>query len=202
MTQLLVLYTTDRGQTLQAARAVAEGAAAVEGMHVRASDVDAASIDDLERADGVVLGIPVRMGSAHWRVRRFAERVCGPLWSSDRMAGKVGGVFGTCGGFGGGGGGGELALLTGLATLAELGCLLVPLPKHTPGFERGGLHWGPIFRTAGDDLRPRDLDDATLTVAREHGANVARAASRLAGRWNTTALEPSGAGPDVNRNQA
>ncbi|MEO0649062.1 MAG: hypothetical protein AAFZ65_00105 [Planctomycetota bacterium] len=182
MTEILVLFASDRGHTLRAAEAVADGAAAVPSARSRLLDVDHAEPSDLERADGVLLGIPVRMGSAHWRIKRFTERICGPLWSTDRCTGGVGAVFATCGGYGGAGGGGELALLTGLATLAQLGLLLVPLPRGTAGFERGGLHWGPLLRTADDNFRPRALDTQTLTVAQRHGAHVARVAAALEGR--------------------
>lgn len=198
MTQLLVLYASDRGSTRRAAAAVAGGADAQPGCRGRVLDVDAAEPADLERSDALVLGVPVRLGDAHWRMRRFAERVAGPLWSSDRLAGRVGGVFASCGGFGGAGGGAELALLGSLATLAELGLVLTPLQRSAPGFESGGLHWGPVVRTADDQLRPLPLGEASLDVLRRHGAQIARLASALRGPrsaacTDTNSLAPPGA---------
>lgn len=182
MRKILVAYASDRGNTLAAADAVAEGCASVTEASVEVAEVDGLSSGDVADADGVILGVPVRMGAADWRIQRFAARCCGSLWTADRMVGRVGGVFGTCGGYGGAGGGGEFALLGALATLVELGLVIVPLPRSTPGYARGGLHWGPLLRTADDEQRSRPLDSETLTVARLHGAHVARVATALAGR--------------------
>ncbi|MEO1367811.1 MAG: Trp repressor-binding protein, partial [Acidobacteriota bacterium] len=87
--------------------------------------------------------------------------------------GRVGALFATGNGRGGAGAGAELNMLSMLAVLAELGMVLVPLPHRTAGYESGGIHWGPFFRTGVRDGRPERLD-ADLTAARLHGLHVAR----------------------------
>ena len=92
------------------------------------------------------------------------------------LTGIVGAVFATGSGFGDSGGGAELTLLSMLTNVAELGLIIVPLPKNTPGYPQGGMQWGPVGRSADLNLNPTGLSDDSLVAARHHGANVARVA--------------------------
>jgi NAD(P)H dehydrogenase (quinone) len=100
----------------------------------------------------------------------------------DAMAGRVGGVFATGSNFGGGGGGAELTMLSLLNNLAELGMLIVPLPKGTPGYREGGLQWGAYAQAHDIDMKPRGVNEQNLLAARHHGANVAKVAALTAGK--------------------
>ncbi len=182
MAKILIAYATDWGSTKKAAEAVAEGARRVAGTQVTLKNVEEVSADDLAGSDAVILGTPVHMGSPDWRVKKFIDQTCSPLWMKDAMVGKVGAVFATGSGFGNGGGGNELTLLALLSNFAELGMLLVPLPKNTPGYALGGTQWGPYGRSMGEHLEQTGLADDRLEAARHHGANVARVAAALAGR--------------------
>jgi len=95
----------------------------------------------------------------------------------DKMNGKVGAVFVTGGGFGNAGGGCEIAMLSMMSNLAELGLLLVPLPKNT-------AHWGPYGRSMTEDMQPIEggVPDERTEAARNHGANVARVAVATRGK--------------------
>lgn len=99
----------------------------------------------------------------------------------DAVVGKVGAVFATGSGFGNAGGGAEITLLSMLNNLAELGMIIVPLPKNTPGYPKGGMQWGAYARSAGENLEQTGVSDDSLVAARNHGANVARLASALKG---------------------
>jgi len=83
-------------------------------------------------SDAVIVGSPVHMGSPDWCVKKFIDTVCSLLWMKDSLIGKVGAVFTS-------GGGCELPMLAMLNNFAELGMLMVPLPKNTPGYAVGGL---------------------------------------------------------------
>lgn len=179
MTKILVVYASDYGATRAMAEAVAEGAASVEGVTSLLKDAEAVAAEDMTLSDGIVFGSPVHMGSMDWRVKKVIDAVCSKLWMQDALNGKAGGVFVTGGGFGGAGGGVEVTMLSMLANLAELGLLLVTLPKNTPGYQHGGLHWGPYARTADAGGNPVGVQPEALAVARCHGANVARAARAL-----------------------
>ena len=184
MTNVLIVYATDWGSTKKMAEAVAAGVATVKGATATVKTAEEANKDDVVAADALVLGSPVHMGSMDWRVKRFIDQVCGGLWMSDKIVGKVGAVFVSGGGFGSAGGGCELTMLAMMNNLAELGLLLVPLPKNTAGYSKGGLHWGPYGRSMTEDMEPIEggVPDERIEAARHHGANVARVAAAVKGK--------------------
>lgn len=182
MARVLIVYASDYGNTKKMAEAVAEGVRSVasgEAIIKVAPDVQAS---DLREADAIMLGSPVHMGSCHWSVKQFIDTVTSGCWMKNELVGRVGAVFATGGGYGHGGGGVELTLLGMLSDLAELGCLLVPLPKNTPGFAKGGTQWGAYATTGDDQLKPVPMAEGALQAARAHGANVTRVADAIYGR--------------------
>jgi len=74
-------------------------------------------------------------------------------------------------------------MLAMLDNLAELGLVLVPLPKTTPGYAQGGLQWGPYGRAHNEDLSPiaGGLPEERHLAARCHGRHIAKVAKALAG---------------------
>lgn len=184
MANVLIVFATDWGSTKKMAEAVAAGVAMVEGALAIMKPAEEATAEDVEASDALILGSPVHMGSMDWRMKRFIDDVCAKLWMADKVVGKAGAVFVTGGGYGNGGGGCELAMLAMMNNLAELGLLLVPLPKNTPGYPKGGLQWGPYGRSMTENLQPIEggVPDDRLEAARNHGANVARVAAAIKGK--------------------
>jgi len=182
MSHITIIYESDYGNTKKMAEAVAAGAESVPGTTVSVKQASDVTADDMIKSDGVIIGTPVHMGSMDHRVKKFIDSVCSGLWMQDQMIGKIGAVFTTGGGYGGGGGGTELTMLSLLNNLAELGMVIVPLPKNTKGYEYGGLQWGPYGRSMGIHMEQDGVKDESLTVARHHGANVARIAAVLKGK--------------------
>lgn len=182
MATILIVAISDHGSTTAMADAIAKGVRSTGGEAIRrtADEVDADGGSPLCHCDGLILGSPVHMAAPDWRLKRFIDQETSPLWQKDALVGKVGGVFCSGAGYGGGGGGGELAMLSMLADLAELGMILVPLPKNTPGFAQAGLHWGPYGRAHAEDMSPKGLTEAELETSYHHGANIARLAERIA----------------------
>ncbi|MEW6350328.1 MAG: flavodoxin domain-containing protein [Thermodesulfobacteriota bacterium] len=181
MPKITIVYASDYGSTKRMAEAVAEGARSVEGTEVQVKKADEATADDLLSSDGIVIGTPVHMGSVDWRVKKFIDMVCSGLWMKDLVLGKVGAVFASGSGYGGGGGGCELAMLALLNNIAELGLIIVPLPKSTPGYPAAGLQWGPYGRAHDVNLKPVGLSDEQLVSSRHHGIHVARTVAALKG---------------------
>lgn len=181
MTKVLVIYATDYGNTKRAAEAIAEGARSVPECEVVLKQAEEVTPEDMTASDGVLIGSPVHMGSPDWRVKQFIDQVCGGLWMKDALVGKVGAVFATGSGFGSSGGGGEVTLVALLNNFAELGMIMIPLPKNTPGYIKGGLQWGPLARSAGENMEQTGVTEERLEAMRNHGANVARAAALLKG---------------------
>lgn len=176
MTTVLVTYDSDYGNTKTMAEAVAEGVDAVDGCESLLKDVSDATAEDVEAAAGVIVGTPVHMGACSANVKKWIDEVCGGLWMENKAVGKVGAVFASGSGYGSAGGGCELAMLSVLTNLAELGMILVSLPKATAGYERAGLHWGPYGRSATPSMEQVGVGDTPLEVCRNHGRHVANIA--------------------------
>ncbi|MCX8044021.1 MAG: NAD(P)H-dependent oxidoreductase [Desulfobacterota bacterium] len=182
MANVIVIYATDYGNTKKMAEALAQGAASVPMTIVTLKEALAVTMDDLTAADAIVLGSPVHMGSMHWKMKKMIDEVCSRLWMPDALVGKVGAVFASGGGFGGAGEGVELAMLSMVNNLVELGMIFVPLPKNTAHYADGGLQWGPYGRSGDHDGKPVGIADSVLEVCTAHGANIARVAQELAGK--------------------
>lgn len=180
MTQILVIYESDYGSTEKMAQAVAEGVDSIDGAQALLKKAEEVSAEDLEGSDGVLVGTPVHMGNMDWRIKKMIDTVCAGLWMQDKMNGKVVGVFASGSGYGGGGGGVELTMVSLLNNFAELGMVIVPLPKNTEGYKKGGLQWGPYGRSADEDLQHNGLDQEVLSLSRTHGIHVTRVARALA----------------------
>lgn len=182
MAKVLIVFATDYGNTQKMALALADGVKSVSGSEALVRNADEATSEDVLSAHALVLGSPVHMGSPDWRVKKFIDTICSKLWMKDRLIGKVGGVFCSGGGFGGGGGGAEVTLIALLNNLVELGMLIVPLPKNTPGYFKGGLQWGPYGRSHGPNMEEVGVLPESLEVAYHHGANIAKVTDSINGK--------------------
>lgn len=179
MTKVLIVYATDHGSTKKMAEAIASGAQSIPGVTVDIQTAEEATAEDLTSSDAILVGSPVHMGSPDWRVKKFIDTVCSKLWVHDLLIGKVGAVFVSGGGYGNAGGGCELTILSLLSNFAELGMIIVPLPKNTPGYALGGIQWAPYGRAHAEDGTPTGIPEERLEAAFYHGANVARVAVAL-----------------------
>lgn len=106
--------------------------------------------------------------------KNSSDTVCSLLWMKDSLIGKVGAVFTS-------GGGCELPMLAMLNNFTELGMLMVPLPRNTPGYAVGGFQWGPNGRSMGENMEQTGIAEEKLETATHHGANISRVASVLKG---------------------
>lgn len=182
MAKVLIIYESDYGNTEKMAIAVGEGVQTVNGASATVKKAEDTTADDFLAHDAYIFGTPVHMGSPDWRVKKLIDTVCSKLWMKDKLVGKVGGVFASGGGYGGAGGGNELTFLSLLNNFAELGLIIVPLPKNTPGYKDGGLQWGPYGRSMGTNMEQTGVLPEGLITAYHHGANIARAALAIAGK--------------------
>lgn len=179
MIKALVIYATDYGNTKKVAESVAAGARSVPQAQVTIKTAEEVTAEDFLGNDAIIVGTPVHMGSPDWRVKKMIDKVCSGLWMKDKLIGKVGGVFASGGGFGNAGGGCELSMLAMLNNFAELGMIMVPLPKNTPGYRVGGLQWGPYARSQGVNMEQTGVSEESLEAAFHHGANIARIGEQL-----------------------
>jgi NAD(P)H dehydrogenase (quinone) len=183
MAKILIVYATDYGGTKKMAQSVADGVEYAGGTAIMKT-AEEANLADVKECDALVLGSSVHMGAMHWKMKKFIDTVCSVFWMDNSIVGKVGAVFGCGSGYGNAGGGFELAALSMLSNLAELGLVIVPLPKNTPGYPVAGLQWGPYGRAHNEDISPIDggLEPDKLETSRHHGANITRITDILTGK--------------------
>lgn len=177
--QILIVYHSDYGSTEKMAEAVVAGCRAANpkadiGMQKAAST----TLDDLTRADILIFGTPVHMGSMAWPMKKLIDEA-GKLWMENLLEGKVGGVFASGGGFGYGGGGVEQTLIALHSHFLEQGMVVVGMPKDLPGYAEGGIQWGAYARTSNHEGMPSGISDAALVAARSYGAHVVEVAAKL-----------------------
>lgn len=182
MAKVLIVYATDYGNTEKMAIALEKGVASVAGAVPTLKTTEDVSSDDFLTHDAIVFGSPVHMGSPDWRIKKVIDQICSKLWMKDLLIGKVGAVFVSGGGYGGAGGGCELTMLAMLNNFAELGLIMVPLPKNTPGFKAGGIQWGPYGKSLGPNMEQIGVQPEGLEAAMNHGVNIAQVTLAVAGK--------------------
>ncbi|MPY71322.1 MAG: NAD(P)H:quinone oxidoreductase [Alphaproteobacteria bacterium] len=199
MTKVLVLYYSSYGHIETLARAIAEGAASVDGAQVTVKRVPELMPEDVARKagvkldqdapfaapqelagyDAIVFGTPTRFGNMAAQMRNFLDQT-GGLWKDGKLVGKVGSVFTSTGT----GGGNETTITSFHSTLLHHGMVIVGLPYTAPELNdiselRGGSPYG-ASTIAGTD-GSRTPTEKELSLARFQGAHVARIAAKLAG---------------------
>jgi NAD(P)H dehydrogenase (quinone) len=192
-----VIYYSATGNTYRVAQAVEEGAraagaetrlrrlpdlapeAAIASMPAWKANVDAtahipaASLDDLDWADGYVFGSPTRYGALAAPLKYFFEGSA-QLWSQGKLANKAAAAFT---GAANPHGGQETTLLTIYNVMYHWGAIIVPTGYTDKSiYAAGGNPYGVSFTASGDG----NPAEEALAAARYLGGRVARVAAVLA----------------------
>lgn len=200
MTKILVLYYSSYGHTEAMAKAVAEGAASIEGTQVetkrvpelvpddvaeksgfkRDQDAPIATVDELPDYDAIIFGTPTRFGNMTAQMRNFLDQT-GPLWTQNALVGKVGSVFTSTATQHGGQ---ETTITSFHLTLLHHGMVIVGLPYTFAGNSEmeeisGGTPYGASTLANSDGSRQPSNNE--LAGARFQGRHVAEIAAKLAG---------------------
>lgn len=197
MAKVAIVYYSLTGHTFRVAQAAEEGARAA-GAETRlrrvrettpaaelagnaawkayadaSAGVPEAALEDLDWADGIVLGTPTRYGALAGQMKLFLDST-GPLWGQGKLANKAVAAFT---GAHNPHGGQESTLLTIYNVMYHWGAVITP-PGYTDQtvFAAGGNPYGVSF-TAGRDGQP---SPEVLAAARYLGGRVARFAAVLA----------------------
>ena len=200
MTEILVVYYSRQGATAELARQAARGIAAVSGCTATLRTVppvsaeserpvkpipDAgapyATLDDLRRCDGLLLGSPTRFGNMAAPLKYFLDGTSS-LWLDGSLSGKPAGVFSSSQTLHGGQ---ESTLLTMTVPLLHQGMLIVGLPFTERAVNQTRTGGGPYGAThvAGLASQPGQLSEDEITLAQALGKRVAEVAAALkAGR--------------------
>ena len=95
MAKILVVYDSRTGNTEKMASAVAEGAKQVKGVNVDVKKVEKATLEDLQAADGIMMGSPTYYGGMSGKLKEFIDK---SVKIHGKLEGKVGAAFTSSGG--------------------------------------------------------------------------------------------------------
>jgi NAD(P)H dehydrogenase (quinone) len=153
------------------AEGVMEGVQRVPGAHVSLKRADAVSKEDLETADGIILGCPTYYGTIPGAMKVVIDD-----WSwklKVDFTDKVGGAFST----GGGQAGGKEFVLVSLLMFMVNNRMIVAGPLYQN--DRTGSVWAEIGATAMTGPLDPGISEHDLDAARRLGERVARLATKL-----------------------
>jgi NAD(P)H dehydrogenase (quinone) len=171
--QILVVYYSRTGNTEKMARAVIEGAKRVPEVVTKLRKVSEASKEDLEVADGIVLGCPTYFANLPGEVKAIMDN-----WNWKMkvdFTDKVGGAFTTAGGQVGGQGNVVVSLL--LFMLNNRMIVAGPLYHN----EVSGSIWGESGAAAITGPPDPGVSDGELDGARRLGERIARVTKKTKG---------------------
>jgi NAD(P)H dehydrogenase (quinone) len=199
MARVLVLYYSSYGHIETMAKAIAEGAASVEGTTVDIrrvpelvpdeiaqksgiklnQEAPVATVEELANYDAIIFGTPTRFGMMAAQMRNFLDQT-GGLWFAKALVGKVGSVFVSTASQHGGQ---ETTITSFHTTLLHHGMVIVGLPYTFAGNAEmgeisGGTPYGASTLAGNDGSRMPSENE--LAGARFQGAHVAAIAAKLA----------------------
>ena len=158
MKRLLIVWHTQFGCTGALARAVIDGARAVDGVEVLARRAHEARVDDVLEADAYLIGCSENFGAMAGQVKDFLERIYYPC--EGRLEGRPWSAF-VCAGTDGAG-------------------ALRDLDRVAKGLRLRRVHPGILHRS-GRVAMTHPVPDAVLAQCRELGETLA--AGLAAGLW-------------------
>lgn len=136
MPRVLVLYYSRSGNTEKMARFVSDGVKDAGGNPVL-MPVTEATVDDLQDADGIIIGSPTYYGLPSAEVISLIDE---SVKRHGRLEGKVGGAFSSSANIGGGN---ETVILAIIQAMLVHGMVVQGIPK--------GDHYGPVSIGAPDE---------------------------------------------------
>ncbi len=194
--KVLVVYYSTYGNVYGMAQLVAEGVREVEGAEpvvrrvpelmpesvvesnegMRAgrnaqASVPVVTLEDFATAGAIAFGTPTRFGNVAAQLKNQIDQLSS-LWLKGELEGKPAGVFVSTASLHGGQ---ETTILTLMAPLLHLGCILVGVPYSVQELfttKGGGSPYGP-GHIAGPDGQ-RGIDDEEAAICRAFGRRLAQ----------------------------
>jgi NAD(P)H dehydrogenase (quinone) len=169
--RVLVAYYSLTGNTEKMAAGVVEGAKRLPGVAVSLKKVEEVAKEDLESADGVILGCPTYYGSVPGKMKVVIDD-----WSWKMkvdFTDKVGGAFST----GGGQAGGKEFVVVSLVMFMLNNRMVVAGPLYRN--DQTGSVWAEAGAAAMTGPLDPGVGESELDAARRLGERVARLATKL-----------------------
>jgi NAD(P)H dehydrogenase (quinone) len=195
MSDILVLYFTRTGATLQMAELIAHGIESVEGMHARIRTVPPVAPEgektkdvviqtgpafvtheDLKECVGLALGSPTRFGNMAAPMKYFLDTTAAE-WFSGALAGKPACVFTSTASMHGGQ---ETTLISMMFPLIHQGMIIVGIPYTEPALtetQTGGTPYGASHLAGPNSDKAISPHEQKLCVAL--GRRLAEIAKKL-----------------------
>jgi len=136
MASVLVLYYSRTGNTQKMAKIITEELK-VKGQDATLKAIDDVNVDELEAADGVIIGSPTYYGTMAAQIKTLLDET---VKIHGKLDGKVGGAFSSAANIAGGN---ETTILDIINALFIHGFIIQGDPK--------GSHYGPVSIGAPDD---------------------------------------------------
>jgi NAD(P)H dehydrogenase (quinone) len=169
--RILIAYHSLRGNTRQMAEAVAEGVAKVDGAVATVKPVEDCTKEDLQAADGLILGCPTYFANIPGKMKVVIDDWNWKLKVD--FTDKVGGAFTT----GGGQTGGKEHTAISLLLFLLNNRMVVAGPLYED--EEGDDKWGELGSSAMTGPLDPGVGDGELDAARRLGERIARVARRM-----------------------
>ena len=169
--QVLVAYYSLTGNTERMAQAVAAGVQRVPGVVAIVKKVEDATKEDLESADGIVLGSPTYFGDMAGKMKVVIDDWNWKLGVD--FTDKVGGAFST----GGGPAGGKEHTVVSLLLFMINNRMVVAGPLYEGRTPNKG--WAEFGGTAATGPSDPGISDVEFDTAQRVGERVARLAKKL-----------------------
>lgn len=166
--RILVVYHSETGNTEALGKALFEGARSLPGVEAILRPVADVTDEEIQSADGILVGTPVYWASLHAEVKKFIDRVGRVLDPKTLGEGRVAGAFCT---------GGAPSSGKELARLAILSAFLNMRFVVVGGIELDGF--GTLGAEATTGPSDPGLSEQELEAARRSGARFARIAAGL-----------------------
>jgi len=169
--RVLVAYYSLTGNTEKMAEGVVEGVKRIRGAAANLKKADEVTKQDLEDADGIIMGCPAYYGTIPGRMKVVIDD-----WSwklKVDFTDKVGGAFST----GGGQAGGKEFVAVSLVMFMLNNRMVVAGPLYRN--DKTGSIWGEVGATAMTGPLDPGVGEGELDGARRLGERVARLAAKM-----------------------
>ncbi|MBP1999284.1 NAD(P)H dehydrogenase (quinone) [Paenibacillus shirakamiensis] len=135
---ICIVYDSEGGHTEALAKAIAEGAAKVEGATIHLHSVAEADVYTLPTMDAIIWGSPGHFGTISSGLKQWIDKL-GYLWAAGQLVNKIGAVFCTTATEHGGL---EATLLNLITPMLHQGMIIAGLPGNIPENATYGSYYG------------------------------------------------------------
>ena len=137
MPKILIIYFSKTGNTEKMAEIIYEGAISEKDIEVEVKKVEDINVDELLKADGIIIGSPTYYGTMSWEIKKLFDE---SVKFHGGLDGKVGAAFTSSGNIAGGN---ETTIMDIIKAMLIHGMIVYGDPVKD--------HYGPVAITVPDD---------------------------------------------------